>query len=93
MGLHRDAIQCTITFSFALTPNLEVMGWEPALRDLSSEELGERIGRDGFMPELRNGVSIEMHRLKGFDGHNIPHWRPYFVDDLGILGTVCFFAV
>lgn len=91
MGLHRDAVRCTITFTFALTDNLGTMHWLPRLRGASNSDLCQVIDRDGLFPSSGEEMPVTYCGLKGFDGYNVPHWRTPFDHELGILGTVCYF--
>jgi hypothetical protein len=91
MALHRDAVRCSVTFTFALTDNLGSMNWAPRMRGSSNEELSATIATDGMFPSWGEELPVAYRGLKGFDGYNIPHWRQPFEHDLGILGTVCYF--
>ncbi|MGW4815198.1 hypothetical protein ACWEPB_26635 [Kitasatospora cineracea] len=91
LGIHRDTIRCTITFTFGLTGNLGSMGWLPACRDMDNEALRSHIEKAGLFPDVADFMPVEERKIRGFDGHNIPHWRVPFGEGLGILGTVCFF--
>jgi hypothetical protein len=91
LGLHRDTVRCTVTVTFGLTQNMGHMYWLPALRDAGNDELVSLIERCGLFPEGGEAVPVEFCKMKAFDGYSIPHWRPAFEHELGILGTICFF--
>ncbi|MFH8701978.1 hypothetical protein [Streptomyces chartreusis] len=91
LGIHRDNIRCTITFTFGLTDNLGEMGWLRGCRDMNNDELREHLKSSGLFPETSEAMPVNEREMRGFDGHNIPHWRVPFEGELGILGTVCFF--
>jgi hypothetical protein len=91
MAVHRDDVKCTITVSFGVTPNLDYMGWMPALRGSSNGEVIALAVHEGRFPRSGERFDIRHRQMRGFDGYNIPHWRPPFEDSLGILGFVCFF--
>jgi hypothetical protein len=91
VGVHRDAVRCTITFTFGLAPKMDYMNWMPALRDATASEVKDRLGSAGLFPEGGSQLSVEYKKIKGFDGYGVPHWRRPFAQDVGILGTVCYF--
>jgi hypothetical protein len=91
MAVHRDDVKCTITVSFGVTKNLDHMGWMPALRGASNEDVIARAVHEGHFPSSGERFDIRHRKMRGFDGYNIPHWRPPFEYSLGILGFVCFF--
>jgi hypothetical protein len=91
MGLHRDAVKCTVVVTFALTPNLGPMGWGFELRDNGNEDLEDLVRTKGPCPEGFPAMEIPYRRLNGFDGYNVPHWRSPFDDEIGILGSICYF--
>ncbi|MET7422128.1 hypothetical protein [Dactylosporangium sp. NPDC005555] len=94
MAVHRDSVKCAgITVSFALTENLGPMGWLPQLRDASNDAVLAHIGAEPF-PSDGEEFPLTDGMFHGFDGYNIPHWRPpHAGDGVAILGTVCFFAL
>ncbi|MGH8974664.1 MAG: hypothetical protein ACRD0C_15870 [Acidimicrobiia bacterium] len=93
MAVHRDDVKCTITISFGVTDNLEYMGWIPSLRHSSSQDVVDEVGATAMFPSTGSALPIGFRQLKGFDGYGIPHWRPSFEHDFGILGTICYFEL
>lgn len=91
LGVHRDNIRCTITFTFGLTDNLDGMGWLPQCRAMDNDEMRSCL-RDGeLFPSATDELPVEIYEIRCFDGHNIPHWRRPFENRLGVIGTICFF--
>lgn len=93
LGFHRDAVRCTVTFTFALTDNVPPMDYDASLWHASNEELAEVVRERGFFPTGPNQVETPYRGLLGFDGYNIPHWRSPFPGELGTVGTLCFFEL
>jgi len=90
MAVHRDDVKSTVTVSFGITPNLDYMGWIPALRGADNRDVIAWATQEGYCPSSGEHFEIHHRKMRGFDGYNIPHWRPPFEDDLGILGFVSF---
>ncbi|NNH68750.1 hypothetical protein HLB23_02455 [Nocardia uniformis] len=90
MAVHRDDVKCAVTVSFGVTSNLDYMGWMPSLRGESNATVIEHARREGYFPASGQRFDILHRKMRGFDGYNIPHWRPPFDRQLGILGFVCF---
>jgi hypothetical protein len=91
IGLHRDAVRSTVTFTIGLTSNLGQMGFLPECRGVVNEALAEVVSTAGIFPDRGVDVDIAEGTLNCFDGYEIPHWRVPFEDDRGILATVSFF--
>jgi hypothetical protein len=90
MQVHRDEGKCTITFSAGLVGDLGTMGWLPQLRWLSSAQIAARFtGKDAF-PDDDGSFPVQHRVLSGFDGVRVPHWRPPYDHNLGVLVTCCF---
>ncbi|GAB3977769.1 hypothetical protein GCM10029978_068490 [Actinoallomurus acanthiterrae] len=89
MQVHRDEGKCAITFSAGLIGDLGTMGWLPNLRWLPSPEIADRFCGTEFPHD--NGDFSVLHRvMTGFDGVRVPHWRPPYEDQLGVMVTCCF---
>jgi hypothetical protein len=95
MGLHRDSVKATITFTFALTEGLPPMGWAPQLREASSDELAALVASQDSYPAGHPVREVPFRQLSAFDGYNIPHWRPPLTQagQQGVIGTFCYFAL
>lgn len=93
MGLHRDSVKATLTFTFALTEGLPPMGWAPKLREASSDDLAALVARLGPYPAGHPVREVPFRQLSAFDGYNIPHWRPPAArtGQQGVIGTFCYF--
>jgi hypothetical protein len=89
MAAHLDDGRCTITFSCALTPGMEPMGWLPRLRYLSTDEVAQRLTGEPY-PEDGRVFPIKYRELTGFDGIRIPHWRPPYQGESAVMITMCF---
>ncbi|MCP2342054.1 hypothetical protein [Actinomadura rupiterrae] len=92
MQVHRDEGKCTITFSAGLIGDLGTMGWLPRLRWLTSVQIAARFPGQDVFPDDDGTFPIERRILSGFDGVRVPHWRPPYEHDLGVLVTCCFAA-
>ncbi|GAA4603847.1 hypothetical protein GCM10023195_12900 [Actinoallomurus liliacearum] len=89
MQVHRDEGKCTITYSAGLVGDLGTMGWLPNLRWLPSREIADRFSGEEFPHD--DGTFPVLHRvMTGFDGVRVPHWRPPYEQDLGVMVTCCF---
>jgi hypothetical protein len=95
IGVHRDSVKSTVTFTFALTDNVPPMGWAPKLRESNNHELAQFVDDNGHLPEpgAAAELPVKFRGMTAFDGYNVPHWRNTFDDDLGILGTLSFFEL
>jgi hypothetical protein len=93
MALHRDDVRCSITFSTGVIGDLGTMGWVPSLRAADSTSVLEYAAQHGLFPDSEEPLPIPYRRLQGFDGWGIPHHRPPFEHDFGVLGTFCYFAL
>ncbi|MDG5807915.1 hypothetical protein P9869_35765 [Streptomyces ossamyceticus] len=93
MALHRDDVRCSVTFSTGLIGDLGVMGWVPSLRAADSTTVIEYAARHGLFPDEEAPLPIPHRQLQGFDGWGIPHHRPPFEHDFGVLGTFCYCAL
>jgi hypothetical protein len=89
MQAHLDDGRCTITFSCALTRDMEPMGWLPRLRHLTPDEVAQRLVGQPY-PEDGREFPLKYRELTGFDGIQIPHWRPPYQGDHAIMITMCF---
>jgi hypothetical protein len=94
MAVHRDSVKCHgITISFPLSDSLGPMGWLPKQREATSEHVAAAVGAELF-PTDGQALPLGHGLFTGFDGYNIPHWRPpYTGDAVGILGTICYLAL
>jgi hypothetical protein len=90
MHVHRDEGKCDITFSAGLEGDLGTMGWLPNLRWLPSTVVADLFADTSVFPEDDKSFPIEHHRMTGFDGSRVPHWRPPYVPELGVMVTCCF---
>jgi len=93
MALHRDDVRCTITLSTGLIGDLGVMGWVPSLRAADSTTVVEYAEQHGLHPDEEEPLPIPYRQLQGFDGWAIPHHRPPFEHDFGVLATLCYCAL
>lgn len=92
MQVHRDEGKCTITFSAGLVGDLGTMGWLPRLRWLTSAQIAARFPGGDVFPHDDGAFPVQHRVLSGFDGVRIPHWRPPYEQDRGVLVTCCFAA-
>lgn len=92
MALHRDEVKCTLTISFGLIGDLGRMGWLPELRAADTATVLAYAEQHGPFPDTAH-LPIPYRQLQGFDGWGIPHHRPPFEHDFGVLGTFCYFAL
>jgi hypothetical protein len=90
MHVHRDEGKCEITFSAALIGDLGTMGWLPRLRWLTSPQVADLFADTDDFPIDDKSFPIEHRTLTGFDGSRVPHWRPPYEHDLGVMVTCCF---
>jgi hypothetical protein len=93
IGVHRDSIKSTVTLSFSLSPELPPMLWAPEMRAVSSAKLAEFVQSEGHLPTGHATLGAEVRHMFAFDGYNIPHWRPRFEGEAGILGTLSYFEL
>lgn len=91
LGLHRDGIRATVTMVIGLTDNLPSMNWAPALRYTTNDRLVALTKAAGIHPLGHELLPVPTQHLRGFDGYNVPHWRPPFTEELGILATFSYF--
>lgn len=91
LGLHRDGIKATITFTFGLTDNLDPMGFAPSLATATNDELEALVAEIGLLPKNYEELPVRLRGVQGFAGYDVPHWRHPFQDELGILGTFSYF--
>lgn len=88
MHAHLDDGRCRITFSCSLTPDMEPMGWLPRLRYLSTDQVARYLVGQPY-PEDGRQFPIRYRQLSGFDGIQIPHWRPPYQGDHAVMITMC----
>ncbi|MFE2684452.1 hypothetical protein [Streptomyces mirabilis] len=93
MALHRDDVRCSVTFSTGVIGDLGVMGWVPSLRAADNTTVVEYAARHGLFPDEEKPLPIPYRQLQGFDGWAIPHHRPPYESNFGILGTFCYCAL
>ena len=92
IGVHRDALRCTLTFTFALMPGLEPMHWAPQLRKADNQAVAELVSAHGATPDGFPELPVAYRELRGFDGYNVPHWRTP-AQGPGVLGALCYFEL
>lgn len=93
LGLHRDGFKATITFTAALTDNITPMGLYREMRSAPDTDLYRLVRQQGLFPADGEHMEVRYHGLRGFDGHNIPHWRQPHEGAVGILATLSYLAV
>lgn len=93
LGLHRDGFKATITFTSALTDNIKPMGLLREMRLSSDQDLHALVQDQGLFPSNGDSMEVRHRGLRGFDGHNFPHWRTVHEGEMGILATLSYLAV
>ncbi|WP_369375376.1 hypothetical protein [Streptomyces sp. cg36] len=90
-GVHFDSVRASVTIGVALTEGLPPMGWAPHLRDAHPDALALLCADQGLFPEGDAFQTLNHEfgsgSLRAFAGYNIPHWRPPYPGELGLLAT------
>ena len=90
LGLHRDARLAAVTLVADLCGNLPAMRWSPRHARAANAALRELVRAEGVFPAGHPSLPVPHDHLRAFDGRSVPHWRPPFEGELGVLATCSF---
>ncbi|HEV2886140.1 MAG TPA: hypothetical protein VGX49_04455 [Jatrophihabitans sp.] len=91
LGIHRDTQKVAVTVVLDLLGNLPAMQWAPRYADSASHAVLELARTDGVFPAGHSSLPVPRDHLRAFDGRKVPHWRPPFEGELGLL-AICSFT-
>ncbi|HEV2886138.1 MAG TPA: hypothetical protein VGX49_04445 [Jatrophihabitans sp.] len=90
LGIHRDARLAAVTVVVDLCGSLSAMQWSPRLAEATNAALLELVRQEGVFPTGHPSLPVPHDHLRAFDGRTVPHWRPPFEGELGMLATCSF---
>jgi hypothetical protein len=91
LGIHRDAKLAAVTVVVDLCASLPAMRWSPLHAHTANSALLRLVREEGVFPADHPTLPVPSDHLRAFDGRTVPHWRPPFEGELGMLAT-CSFA-
>ncbi|HEX8305321.1 MAG TPA: hypothetical protein VF612_10625 [Jatrophihabitans sp.] len=90
LGIHRDARLAAVTLVADLCGNLPAMRRSPRHARATNPALLELVREGGVFPAGHPSLPVPHDHLRAFDGRSVPHWRPPFEGELGMLATCSF---
>jgi|GEM_PF-3544085 len=90
LGIHRDARRAAVTMVVDLQGNLTAMRWSPRHARATASDVLDLARNEGVFPEDYSSLPVPHDHLRAFDGRTVPHWRPPFPGELGLLATCSF---